>query len=293
MKDRIEYLFAFFFGSLIRLLPWKGVRHLGNALGLFIFHVIGLRRRLTMENIRHAFPEKTEDECRLIASEAYKNLMVTMLEIYWMEKLTAQQVAQIADVSGSEIVDELLKEGKGLICVTGHCANWEFGAVALGLLAGHPITVIVQKQRNKLVDRWLNRVRSMFNNTPVFMEDSPREILRALRRNECVGIVADQSAAMESIRVEFFGRSVPTHEGPAVFSLRTGAPILMAYVFRLSDGRYKGIFEKIDMSGIEGSDQEKIRTLTQRHTSALEAFIRKHPGQWLWLHNRWKHAEDR
>jgi KDO2-lipid IV(A) lauroyltransferase len=132
----------------------------------------------------------------------------------------------------------------------------------------------------------------MFNNTPVFMEDSPREILRALRRNGCVGIVADQSAARESIRVEFFGRSVPTHEGPAVFSLRTGAPILMAYTLRLPDGRYKGIFEKIDMSGIEGSDQVKIRILTQRHASALEAFIRKHPGQWLWLHNRWKHADD-
>ncbi|MCX6136771.1 MAG: lysophospholipid acyltransferase family protein [Ignavibacteriales bacterium] len=292
MKSHLEYLFLRALASIVLLCPWSWIYHIGNVIGAFTFSVLRVRRTLTMENLRWAFPEKSEEEREQIALESYQNLFVAFLEVYWFPRLTPEKVHSLMAVEGTELLEKARAEGRGVILITAHCGNWELGAVKVGLIAPAPLTVIVQEQSNKYVSDFVNRARSIFGNHPVLMQDAPREILRALRRNEFVGIVADQSAAKEALRVKFFGRFTPTHDGPAVFSLRTGAPILMAYATRLPGGRYRAELEAVDLTGITGTDEEKICEITQRHVAALEGYVRKHPGQWLWLHRRWKHSTE-
>jgi KDO2-lipid IV(A) lauroyltransferase len=116
-----------------------------------------------------------------------------------------------------------------------------------------------------------------------------REILTALRKGELVGIAPDQSGPKEGPYVAFFGRCASTHQGPAVFSLRTGAALVLATCVRQNDGSYEIFFEEIPAEDLTGDSPENILELTRRHTQALERKIRSHPGQWLWLHRRWKH----
>ena len=125
------------------------------------------------------------------------------------------------------------------------------------------------------------------------MDISVRRVLKALSEGRVVGILADQTAPMESVSVEFFGRMVPTFEGPAVFSLKTGAPIVMACALRISEGKYSVEFQEIQTDDLKGFSDENVETLTQRHVSLTEEIIRKNPDQWMWMHKRWKHVPDR
>lgn len=105
-----------------------------------------------------------------------------------------------------------------------------------------------------------------------------------------MGIVADQSAPKENVAVEFFGRRVPTHQGPAVFSLKMGAPLIATFPLLQPDGTYRARFVEIPTDDLAGLNDENILELTKRHVHLTEEVIRQYPDHWMWMHQRWKHA---
>ena len=113
---------------------------------------------------------------------------------------------------------------------------------------------------------------------------------RVLQNKGCLALLADQSAPGESTHVEFFGKEVPTFEGPSRLALRTGAPMLFAECLRKGDGDYLITFYPIPFYDLVGDSADNIRELTYRHTHLLETVNRKKPAQWLWLHRRWKYV---
>ena len=290
MRDRLEYLLYSIIGSLVRLMPWEMVNRVGKSVGAFAYDFIPIRKKLTLENLRQAFPQKSVDEIDAIARGTYRNVVIVLLEMFWFPRLTETKLREIVSLPDTSIMEARLKEGKGLIMLGGHFGNWELNALSVGLLGGHPLTIIVQEQRNKYVDAFMNKNRVLFGNKIVVMKKSPREILAALQRNEVVAILADQSGPQEGLFVKYFGRLASTHRGPAVFSVRTGAPIVMSFIVRKEDGRYEIVFEEVDTHSLSGSEDDRITELTERHVAMLEKYATLYPDHWLWLHKRWKHA---
>ena len=290
MQDRIEFVLYSFLGWLVRLLPWQAVSRFGSSFADFVYYCVPIRRSLTRKQLRDAFPEKSHAEIDAIALAAYRNLFISLLEVFWFSRLTADMVKDIVCMPDTSLLDSRLKEGKGLIMLGGHFGNWELVATAVGLLGGHPLTIIVQRQRNKFVDEYMNKSRSLFGNRVVEMARAPREIISALRNNDVVAMLADQSGPQEGLFVNYFGRPASTHRGPALFSVRTGAPIIMAFILRQRHGRYKVEFEEVDTVNVTGTDEEKIEQITARHVAVLESYARRYPDHWLWMHKRWKHT---
>ena len=122
---------------------------------------------------------------------------------------------------------------------------------------------------------------------------SVREIIRTLQQGGIIALVADQTAPKESVSVEFFGRQVPTFEGPAVFCLKTGAPIVLGCTVRQNDGNYTMHLEHVPSDDLVHYSEENVRELTQRQVRLTEEIIQQHPEQWMWMHKRWKHVPDR
>ncbi len=290
MRDRLEYIAYISFGWLVRLMPWEAINRFGKMLGTFVFYVIPIRRSLTLNHLRLAFPQKSSAEIKEIAVAAYCNLVISLLEVFWFSHLTADKVKNIVSMPDTSVMDARLKEGKGLIMLGGHFGNWELIAIAVGLLSHHPLTIIVQRQRNKFVDAFMNKNRTLFGNKVVEMERAPREIIATLRNNGVVAILADQSGPQEGLFVNYFGRPASTHRGPALFSVRTGAPIIMAFIIRGTDGLYKVEFEEVDTHTVSGTDDEKVEQITARHVAMLEKYASRYPDHWLWMHKRWKHT---
>ena len=290
MRNRLEYILYSLVGSFVRLMPWETVNRVGEIVAAFAYNFIPVRKRLTIDNLRHAFPAKSDEEIEQIARGAFRNVVTALLEIFWFPRLTREKLSEIVSMPDVQIMDTLLNEGKGLIMLGGHFGNWELNALAVGLLGGHQLTIIVQEQRNGYVDAFMSKNRTMFGSKLVDMKRSPREILAAIQRNEVVAMLADQSGPQEGLFIKYFGRLASTHRGPAVFSVRTGAPIVMSFILRKSDGRYEVIFEEVDTANLTGTDDEKITELTKRHVAVLEKYATLYPDHWLWMHKRWKHT---
>ena len=117
-----------------------------------------------------------------------------------------------------------------------------------------------------------------------------RGMYHLLQNHGCIALLADQAAPGESVRVNFFGREVPTFEGPARLALRTQTPMLFAECLRKENGDYAINFFPVPFDDLLNDSPENIRALTYRHAHILEEAIRRHPDQWLWQHKRWKYA---
>ncbi len=288
MKNYLEFIVFKFFVLLARLLPFKIVQRLGKLFGIFMFNFIPYRKKVALENLKKSFPEKSDEEIRRILKLAYVNLGITFFEFMGFANLKISDFDGFVKLENFDVVVEALKKGKGLILMSGHFGNWELSAIATGIKIGKPLNVIVKKQRNKFVDREINKWRCWFGNKVIPMEKAFRESLRILSEGGIVALLADQSAPKEGLYVNFLGRPASTFTGPAIMSIRTGAPIVMGFAIREENYGYRIVLEKIDFTPSESEDENIIK-LTQLHTSILEKYIRLYPDHWLWFHRRWKH----
>ena len=292
MKHYIEFVLFQAFKLTILSLPLKSAQRLGSYVGSLAFSLCTSRREIALENLRHAFPEKSEHECRAIARGAFRNYGITFAELLWFPNLNDERIRRLVQVQNAELATTAYRNGKGLVMLSGHFGNWELNALATPYLMQLPTTIIVQTQSNELVDNVINRHRCLFGNRVVPMGMSVREIIRTLESGGVVAIAPDQSAAMEGAFVEFFGRKVATHKGPAAFALRFGAPLQIGFTLRKPDGTYSIVIEEIRTSDLTDNSEANIVELTRRHTALLEKYIRMYPDHWLWMHRRWKHTQD-
>jgi KDO2-lipid IV(A) lauroyltransferase len=261
------------------------------AMGRLLFSAFGVRRRVSMENLRHAFPDRPESELLRIARDAMGNYTRTMMLFFWSSARDASAINARLHLVNAHHASGAAARGHGLIILSGHFGAWELFPIAFATQLNLPMTIIVHTQRNARVDAVVVRDRNRFGNRVVTMEQAPREVISSLRSGGTLGLLGDQSGPRESLFVEFFGRPCATYRGPAVFSLRQGSPIVMPMMIRRPDRGYDIVVEPVDSSDLSGSSEENIRTLTERHTAVLERYIRSYPDQWLWAHKRWKHTE--
>ena len=289
MKNRIEYFLFLLFSLTFRLLGLNASRKLSGFLAFIFYYIIPIRKETVLENLTNAFPEYDKKKIQNIAYNAYKSFLTAFIEILYLPKISRQGLKSEVNCPNKELIETKFKEEKGVILLSAHFGNWEYVAASVALQLNIPFSVVVKTQRNPYVSDWMNKVRTRWNNDVVSLGLSIRKIYQTLKEKKIVAMVADQRGPQESIKVEFFGRKVSVHVGPAVLALKTGAPILCGIPVRQKDYSYKLVMHEISKDNLPEDNEEKIIELSQRHTSYLESFIREYPEQWLWMHKRWKH----
>jgi KDO2-lipid IV(A) lauroyltransferase len=303
LKHRLEYVGTLFLVLLARILPLSWVLALGKALGKFTFSVLRIRRRVALENLAYAFPEKSAIEIKHIARRSYENFGMMMLEYLRLPKLSSNELEQIIWFNDEEPLQQALTMGKGAICMTGHFGNWEYlGA----LLAAHryPMVYLYQEQNNPYVDALIHRTRTKMRMASIPRGAALRGILKALRERKFVAILADQDAGSSGIFVNFLGRPASTAQGAAAFVLKIQAPIVFLVTIRQPGGRHCVESELLTFNfsnddapednfhnhndSAEPNEEQKLRMITEAWTNVLEKYIRLYPDHWFWMHRRWK-----
>jgi len=287
--ESVEYIGFRFLGKLAGMLPHGGVRRLGSAVGMAGYG-LRIRRSVTLDNLRHAFPELDEKARRSIARGAYRNYGVALAEMLWSAHAPETKLRSLVVPVRLELLTDAYARGKGVVLLSAHFGCWELIATSLVHFIPGTLKVIAQTQRNRRVDEYINRGRMRFGTVLVPMPQAPREVLTTLKAGGVVAMLGDQSGASESPYVRFFGRPAATHRGPAVFALKSGAPLVVYFFVRQPGGFYEAHFEEVDRSNLTGTLEEQILELTQRHVALLEHYIRQYPDYWLWMHKRWKHS---
>lgn len=192
-------------------------------------------------------------------------------------------------IENPELIIEKNKLGKGVILLSAHFGNWEYIAASASLQVNKKFYIIVKNQRNKLVNDWMNRMRTRWLNEVVPLGVSVRNIYSVLKNNGIAAMVADQRGPVEGLKLEFFGKRTAVYTGPAVLSLKTGAPIIFGIPIRQKDNSYKATLIELDQTNLPDEEESRIKILTERMIKYLEKIISEHPEQWLWMHRRWKH----
>jgi KDO2-lipid IV(A) lauroyltransferase len=118
---------------------------------------------------------------------------------------------------------------------------------------------------------------------------SIRKIYSELKAKNIIAMVADQRGPQEGMRVNFFGQQSSIYPGPAMLAIKTGAPVLYGLTIRQPDYSYKVLISEISTENLPADEEKRIQEVSQRHMAFLESVIRKHPEQWLWMHNIWKY----
>lgn len=290
MIEYIEYLLFRLAAAIAGSIPFRTAGRIGAVLGGMVFDVTGVRKRVTLENLRYAFPELNEEERRAIARGAYQNYGIALMEFLWAGKKSLDEIVQVLHLPDNEILSDLRSRECGVLFLSGHFGSWEFMIPGASCLFERPLAAVVQRQRNKRVDAIIDGNRSRFRNTTIPMGVSSRNVLKALAEKKAIIILGDQSGPREAVFIDFFGRPAATHRGTAAFSLKTGCPIIMCFIVRQHDGTHALMIEEVDRSGLQGSHEDKVVELTRRHVAVLEKWIRRHPDHWLWMHKRWKHT---
>ncbi len=275
---------------MLQLLPLGVVRVMARGFAMLAYYVIPIRKKLTLLQLRRAFPDLQEGEIIRIARESYVNLVTTIFELMWTPRLNDELLQHILRIRNPDVLENARRRGSGLVLMSGHFGNWEWLNIGVPRLLGFSVTTIVHPLHNPAVDELVESWRTMWGSRVVPMGISIREIIRTLRSRGIIGMIADQSGPSGAYYVRLFGRYAATYEGPAAFALRTGAPVVIGFAVRASDGNYDVELEEISTRDLGVEEEERIRELTRRHVRALERQVAAHPGQWLWQHKRWKHA---
>lgn len=263
-----------------------------NFIGFIIAQtafLLGIRKNVTLENLKRAYPELPLFQQRKIAKKAYTNLGIVFAEMAYLRFAGHKNIAKHISLSNPDLFYDSLKEGRGLIVVAGHFANWEWLALGGALILKKNFSIVRKNIQTSFTERFLERMRMRTGNSLTNSGDI-RKMYRLLQQGNCIALLADQSAPGESTPVEFFGHKVPTFEGPARLALRTRAPMIFAECLRGENGDYKITFYPISYNDLLDDSSQNISELTHRHTHILEEIIRRHPDQWLWQHRRWKNA---
>ncbi len=263
-------------------------------IGLFqsifsIAYVLGIRRTVTTENIRYAFPSYHSRQRKKIAYGSYMNLAKVFAEILYLQYTSNTKIAQGVKFVNPEIYYNAEKRKKGVIIISGHYANWEWMALAGPLLLHTTYSIIIKNLPSPKIEKFMQRLRTRTGNVLIPSADV-RKMFRVLSDGGTLTLLADQSAPSESIRVPFFGYDTPTFEGAARLALRTRASLLFANAIRQIDHNYSVTFTEVSFDDLLDDSIENIRELTLRYTRLLEESIRREPTQWLWLHRRWKYV---
>ncbi len=261
----------------------------GRLMGSWTYWILVSQRQRAHRHLRIAYgPRTSPAQIRRIAKESFQNLWLSGLECLRLGKLGAGDLLGRTTVHGWQHAEAAHREGRGGIFVTGHMGNWELAA-ALVAARGLPMNVVARRIYLEPLDRRLVGIRSRMGVRTLYRDTSMRPMIRCLRENQFLGILPDQDVhKVGGIFVEFFGRPALTPVGPALLALASGAPLLLARDVRLPRGRHMITIDPPVYADEKAPKGQEIHRLVALYTRRLEEFVREYPGQWVWMHRRWR-----
>lgn len=289
MKDKLEYSLFIALSYFLRICGLNFSRRFAYLLALLFYYLIPIRKKTVFENLSIAFPDKSKKEIKELTFKTYLSFCITIVEILLLPYLSKEKIVELIRLKNADQVLRKYKEGKGVILISAHFGNWEMTAISGAIQIGIPFNVVVKNQRNQLVNNWINSVRTKWGNKIINLGANIRTTYSVLKNGDILAIIADQRGPEDGLKLEFFGRVTSVFTGPAVLSLKTGAPIFFGIPVRQKDFTYITEMVELDRTNLPDDFEKQVEVLSQRMIKYVENIIRKHPEQWLWMHRRWKH----
>lgn len=262
---------------------------LGRLLGAALCLCLPYRKDVAWTNLSRALPERSRRQRWAILRQSYQHFGMVFVEFVRMPAIFAECLGSIVNFDETH-VRQAREQGTGAIIMSGHLGNWELAILSIGRL-GYPLTTVVVRQRGP-GGSFLETVRNATGSRTISKKIPTRTMLDLLHEGNFLGMAGDQDARKRGVWVTFFGRPSSRPRGPAVFALRTGAPMLFCWCRLQRDRQYQLDFVPINTENLPRNRDRAVQALTQRYMDALEKAIRQHPEQYFWFHRMWKTSPE-
>jgi len=281
---RTHGLLSRFVGSLSA----TGLARCGNLLGELAYRSDRRHRIIVQHNLKFAFPAWEEHRIAEVSRRVFHNIGRTLTEMVQCTQMSRSAIYARCQLKGEEHFQRALEAGRGIILVSAHLGNWEIGLQYLACHFGKRVHLVVRPLVPRRLDRWVNHARTRFGNHLISKKQAFPKMLKAIRGNGIVALMADLSSRKQSVPVDYFGRRARTSPAAAMLAARCRAPIIAAFTTRNPDGSFSINIPPPVAVQRSGNLKDDLKRNTQRITHIVEKAVREYPEQYLWMQKRWK-----
>ena len=244
-------------------------------------------RMAVMENLRAIAPEASNEAIEKNCRSLFRNFAKYLVEFFRFSIVDKQYIQKNLSIEGLEKVDKALLKKNGVLIVSAHMANWEFGGIAMAMLK-YPIACVALKHRDKRINKFFTGQREKKGMEVIPLGQAAPRCLYALKKNKLLALVGDRDFTNSGIKIDLFGKLTTIPRGPAAFSIKTGAPLLLGILLRQKNNKLRFIYEgpfEIDPSG---DYEQDVNSLTEKYISVIKEYIKANPDQWLIFRKFWE-----
>lgn len=280
------YYFLLAFTYCISILPLWLLYRISDVLYLIVYYIVGYRKKVVLDNLRQAFPEKNEKEITTLAKKYYLNLTDMMVETLKLLTMSTKQL-QRRFVCDLTVLHDLYARGKSCQMHLGHNFNWEWANLFCMQGVAFPFLVVYMPLTNKTGDRLFRHFRKRAGSVLLPANDIKNSMQPWLDKQYLIALVADQNPGnpRRSYWYPFLNRMTAFYKGPEMTAKRNDVPVVFVDIRKKKRGYYHATLQL----AFEHPQQEADGAITEAFVRYLEKNIREQPEVWVWSHRRWKH----
>lgn len=288
--DAIVYYLTLPFIYLVSALPFPVLYLFSDFLCFVLYRCLGYRKKVVLQNLHNAFPEKSDAELLVICTAFYHNLCDFIVETFKILTISRGGIKKHCtfNPAGLELFAKYAAEGKSVLMVMGHIGNWEWAGHPFSLLCRQQLVVLYHPLANKYFDRLMLRMRSRFGTKMIPMKTAFKHMIAHKSELTATVFISDQTPMPESAYwTTFLNQETAVFKGTEVIARKLDIPVVYTCVKKVKRGYYEMFAETL----VESPSATRDGAITELHTQRLEQDIREQPESWLWSHRRWKHKK--
>ena len=278
----------------ISKLPWKLFYLFSDLICLIVYRILGYRKKVVTDNIRNAFPEKSEKEIASIRSKFYSHMCDMFLEMLKSITVKDAEIQKRYKFVNLQDFQKLEDANKSYMLLAGHHGNFEW-ANSIDLITKYTCVGVFKTIKNPRFNKLVKNIRSRFGaevmpNKNVSKYAFSKERNPETRNKRLYGILADQTPknTKNNHYFTFLGREVPIFVGAEILAKKLDLNYAFLKVKKVKRGFYE-VEVKIISDDIKSLPNFKA---AETYISMVEEQIREQPELYLWTHKRWKHAKN-
>jgi KDO2-lipid IV(A) lauroyltransferase len=272
--------------SLLRFVPINVLYFKAGIVYVFLYYVMGYRKKVVRKNLKNAFPELSQKELHRIEKRFYRHFSDYFFESLALLNISHDEIRKRFKLSNPSLLFQYDKQRMNVILAVGHYGNWEWFAHLMQLITC-PGIAIYKKQSNAIADDFLKKARSRFGVKMMQYHETYRYILNMTREENCmIYFLADQKpgSIVKAEWIRFMNQDTPVFRGLENLQKKLNGIVCYVHVKKVARGYYEAELIPLNESG----ETDIAPSLTERYFAALEKNTSEDPAYYLWSHNRWK-----
>jgi KDO2-lipid IV(A) lauroyltransferase len=261
-----------------------------DLLYYILYYIIGYRRKVVATNLKNSFPEKTDEERKVIEKKFFRHLADLFIETLKLTHMSVASQKKRFTYSNLEVMDKLRQDNRDVVAILGHYNNWEWPTLLPHYLK-YKTVIIFKPLQNKYFNNFINSQRSRFG-----IELTPtslviREIIKYKKENIRTAsvFISDQIPSINDIKywTTFLNQDTAVFTGAGKIAAKYDMAVVYLHIQKVKRGYYNMNVELLHDHTAGLSENE----ITETHVRKLEQIIRENPEYWIWSHRRWKHKK--